>query len=237
MKPSARRRVEREIRAMMERDGDHCSVCRAPLPHNSRTFGGVLRGGEPALAGECCRAGLTVTILQGIYLARDFEDLPDGWRGGSSGTLPQAKVEDAIRAVQSLANARSKIRTDVSNRGGVDPDRTIIYMEASPWKSDDANWFEANPDRTHRLRPSFDGEFPPETFGNIRPGNRTSVIVRQVEPGRRIRLPFTHGLLHHVSDDDAVLHSEFDRMAASGGTSGAADRSQGYRDAVTGKLN
>jgi AMP nucleosidase len=52
MKRSAQRRVERQLQAIAENDGGHCSICRKEFPHNSRTYGGLTDGGIVALAGE-----------------------------------------------------------------------------------------------------------------------------------------------------------------------------------------
>lgn len=47
----------------------------------------------------------------------------------------------------------------------------------------DRRWFQANPDRNHRIRPVIVGETP-----DAHPGDY--VVVHQVRPGRRIRWPF-----------------------------------------------
>jgi hypothetical protein len=52
------------------------------------------------------------------------------------------------------------------------PSDTDVMLDA-PHNPDDAAWFAAHPSRTHRLR------------------GRMYTIVRQVRPGRRVRLPFS----------------------------------------------
>jgi hypothetical protein len=70
MKPSARRRVERQVRALMESNGDQCSICKKDLPHNTRIFGGVIAGGSVVQSGECCACKLKETVFTGIYVSR-----------------------------------------------------------------------------------------------------------------------------------------------------------------------
>jgi hypothetical protein len=50
---------------------------------------------------------------------------------------------------------------------------------SAPWSDDDRRWFEQNPNRHHRVRFSFAGEWPR--------GEHT--VVKQFEPGMRLRLP------------------------------------------------
>lgn len=78
MKPAARRRVERQITELMKEDGDRCSACKTPFPHNSRTFGGVTEGGNVALVGECCHSKLKAVVLSGVYVDNRYRSLPFG---------------------------------------------------------------------------------------------------------------------------------------------------------------
>jgi hypothetical protein len=57
---------------------------------------------------------------------------------------------------------------------------SITILE-SPWLVDDREWFAAHPDRTHRVRPAFPGE--------VKQG--THVVVRQIAPSLRKRIPFS----------------------------------------------
>jgi hypothetical protein len=61
---------EREIRRLMERDGDHCSICRARFTHNCRTFGGDTIAGDTVLVGECCVERLDSICTTGLYLTQ-----------------------------------------------------------------------------------------------------------------------------------------------------------------------
>ena len=53
----------------------------------------------------------------------------------------------------------------------------------------DAEWFRSHPDRNHYVRRRTEGEIPPHLDWGW-----SWVVVRQIEPGMRIRLPF--GVLH-----------------------------------------
>ena len=55
-----------------------------------------------------------------------------------------------------------------------------------PWKRDDAAWFTAHPRRSHRVRDGFPGEFERASGGPV-----DFVVVRQIQPGLRIRVSFT----------------------------------------------
>ena len=80
----------------------------------------------------------------------------------------------------------------------------------SAWKDDDRKWFERNPRRAHRVRPPFPGEYDAEA-AETPPGHVLIVLVRQVEPGRRIRsaVSLNAGLLP-LPDDEAVAHALFE---------------------------
>jgi hypothetical protein len=61
--------TDRFIRELIEADGDHCSICRSPLPHNSKTYYGVTRGRVVAITGGCCMSRLERIHAQGYYAA------------------------------------------------------------------------------------------------------------------------------------------------------------------------
>jgi hypothetical protein len=53
----------------------------------------------------------------------------------------------------------------------------------------DRKWFARNPHRTYRVRRYIPGEFPWKRFNGIDPAKFTLwTLVRQIEPGLRIRL-------------------------------------------------
>jgi hypothetical protein len=194
----------------MENDGDACSVCHKPFAHNTRTYGGVTKIGKAALAGECCAAKLDKTILAGLYMARDFEELVSG--SGTGPRTPQ-QIEAAIAAMQQVAKGREDLRADAASRAGVDPAKTTLSTSETAWKADDAEWFEQNPKRTHRLRKPLDGEFPTSVLDGRPHGHHLTVVVRQVRPGMRVRVPFWRHVLENTPDEDATLHALFDAIS------------------------
>lgn len=217
MKPSSRRRVEREIQAFIKSDGDRCSLCHADLPHNSRTYGGITSAGASALVGQCCRKMLGETILSGLYVKQDHFDLP---RGVGHGAASPQHVEEALAGMQAIFEQRSEVRTSVARRAGLDPAHAVISNGKSDWKTDDMRWFQVNADRLHRLRRLIGDEAV--TFGTIANepmpnGHELQVLVRQIEPGQRIRMPFGRNVDVPIPDDEQTLHALFDVVAARGG--------------------
>jgi hypothetical protein len=79
------------------------------------------------------------------------------------------------------------------------------FTAPAAWRENDRRWFEANPTRSHRLRPAFDGE-------TVLGSPATSCIaVRQLEPGRRQRLGFEP--TEPVPDIEEIAHALFDALA------------------------
>jgi hypothetical protein len=98
---------------------------------------------------------------------------------------------------------------DVARRSGVDGMLQVNALD-SAWKDDDRRWFERNPRRSHRVRPPFPGEYDAEAAGTP-PGHVLIVLVRQVEPGRRIRPAVSlNADLLPLPDDEAVAHALFE---------------------------
>lgn len=80
-----------------------------------------------------------------------------------------------------------------------------------PWCADDAAWFNANPSRAHRVRRVFLHEFPEELHEQS-----DFVVVRQVKPGLRTRLPITP--IEQFQDaPEHVAHAIFDLVASAPG--------------------
>lgn len=86
MNRSERRNLDRALRKLMRKDGDHCTVCRADLPHNSRTYYGRAAG-VAAIVGECCRPNLTVEIALGTWSVAPLLSHTAGATGLPLGTL------------------------------------------------------------------------------------------------------------------------------------------------------
>src|SRR5262245_32523191 len=78
-----------------------------------------------------------------------------------------------------------------------------------PWKSDDREWFERNRSRSHRVRMPFPGEVDKEAI-NAPAGHVLTMLLRQVEPGTRLKAGFyLNANLLPVPDDEAVAHALF----------------------------
>jgi hypothetical protein len=94
-------------------------------------------------------------------------------------------------------------------------ERTDLILASTPWKEDDANWFAAHPDRSHRMRPMFEGEYPKiaDQLASVPEHHEYQTIVRQLEVGRRIRTPFCRDARTEIPDLEPVLHAIFDLMS------------------------
>jgi len=218
MKPSARRRVEREFTALIERDGDHCSLCRQPLKHNAKTYGGITRAGETALTSDCCASQLKETVISGVYMDRPLGAFPFSENASGSRTLSPSEADEAVSRLQGYVAEVDRLGADIANRGGVAQHKTIVNFENSPWKEDDRAWFEVNPGRSHRLRKLYAGEditLVPQGQSVMTPPpfHENQVLIRQVQPGQRVRQLFCRSLSTPIPDVDAVLHAIFDIVA------------------------
>ena len=75
--------------------------------------------------------------------------------------------------------------------------------------SDDRDWFERNQERSHRARMPFPGELDEEA-AKTPAGHALIVLVRQVEPGSRLRAAvYLNADLPPTADDEGVAQ-EFD---------------------------
>ena len=94
-------------------------------------------------------------------------------------------------------------------RAGVSAPLRISVLD-SAWKTDDRLWFEQHPERSHRARLAFSGEAD-EVVVKVPPGHVLLMLVRQAEPGKRVRTGFFLNTdLWPVPDDDAIAHALFD---------------------------
>jgi hypothetical protein len=93
-----------------------------------------------------------------------------------------------------------------------------VSRHDKPWKADDAAWFKNCRNRSHRLRPPYAGEAEglcrPGYTLQSRPGFEVMILVRQVEPGRRIRVPVLLRQEDMAEDGEAILHAVFDLTVA-----------------------
>jgi hypothetical protein len=222
MKPAARRRVEREIREIMRQNGDHCSICGAPLEHNTRTFGGTVKDGTTVLTGDCCRKRIATIVLEGLFLDRQLDDLVDRLPLSNTGDASHKSVDvnRAVHAIQKVFDDRQADGRAVARRAGLAEGRAKLFTQTTAWKTDDAAWFEAHPDRSHRLRSLLGDEASASGFsalGAMPDRHEMQILVRQVEPGKRMRLPFGRNLDVPIPDDEPVLHALFDIVGRQGG--------------------
>jgi hypothetical protein len=219
MKPSARKRVERQITELMRRDGDRCSSCKAPFPHNSRTFGGVTVGGDAALVGECCRGKLRETILSGLYVDQRYRNTSLGQSGQGPQPRSPSEVAQAIDAMQRSFQRIDQATDTIKAKGGIAAKNVRLNTLDSPWKDDDARWFAANRTRSHRLRLAFAGELEglPFSAEPIPAGHEFQILVRQVQPGTRLRIAFCRNMEVPIPDIEPLLHAAFDMVSASEG--------------------
>ena len=219
MKPAAARRVEREIKAIMRNDGDHCSICRKPFQHNSSTTGGTTKAGRSVLAGECCEAQVHHVILRGMFLDRMADDLVSAIPTSRGKSSAPADVERAIAGMRNIFADRQAMAKEIAQRAGLPNGRTKVSTQQTAWKDDDKRWFEQHPDRSHRLRQLIGDEAEATGFVDevLPPHHELQVLVRQVRPGQRMRLPFGRNLGVPIPDDETVLHTLFDIVGGNAG--------------------
>ena len=221
MNRSERRNLDRDLRQLMKKDGDRCTVCHADLPHNGRTYYGRAAGAA-AIAGECCRSKLTVEVGSGLYVQGDYDVLSRTGGGGPPPGSPD-EFEAAIGRIQQGVAGIDGLAASAKARAGITGRRGQVSLMDTPWKADDAAWFETRPDRAHRLRPLLKGElesFPPTAAPNaLPPDHEIQVVIRQVEPGQRIRMPFGRNLATPIPDIEAVIHALFDAVSQRRGAS------------------
>jgi hypothetical protein len=212
MSRQERRQFERQLRKLIRTKGDNCSLCGAEFQHNCRTFGGYDQHGNIALVGECCIERLLEVHTAGIFSCRNYDFLPAG-KNTKGRDLNAEQVVNALGALErAIAFSDEEMKDDLWQRGGVSqPPHPLISVLDHPWKKDDREWFEQHPERSHRARFPFDGEVLSERSDPAPEGHRLLVLLRQVEPGKRIKSGFLiSDELPPVPDVEAVAHALFD---------------------------
>src|SRR5262245_44264652 len=113
-----------------------------------------------------------------------------------------------------VRSRRNKRRlADVERRGGIGGRAAMVSVLDHPWTHDDREWFERNPKRAHRARMPFPSEVD-EQAAQTPAGHALIVLVRQVEPGSRLRsLLCLNTDLLPLSDDEAAAHALFEIAA------------------------
>jgi hypothetical protein len=103
-----------------------------------------------------------------------------------------------------------EIAADLARKAGLST-VGIVSAGVSPLSCDDRKWFAANPQRSHRLRPAFPGELAASRVSIPMPsGHEVQYLVRQVEPGKRIRLPFCRDIACPIPGIEPIVHALFD---------------------------
>jgi hypothetical protein len=207
-----RRRVERELRKLLRRDA--CSLCNAPFKHNSRTTSGLDAAGHVVWVGECCLSQVTEVFRAWLYSTRKYNFL----RADSNIEPTNEQIAETIAVYQQfVADTDKRIDDIVRHGGGVYAGPNVFLLDHSR-KDADREWFERNPSRAHRVRMPFPSEFNDVPFEKTIAGSDTCpdghtliVLVKQVEPGARLRGAFY--LSNHllpVPDDEAVAHALYE---------------------------
>lgn len=213
-----RRRFEKEFKKLPK--PDNCMICGSALVHNSKTFGGLAANGDIVLAGECCERYVVTPMVQGLYLTRGVDAFTLGTNPGNGKSNSQKDVERAIDALQSHYGDLDKRTKRLMRQGGIAGRAKNIFVADQPWKADDAAWFKNNPQRSHRLRAILEGEaatLPPQvTTAEVPANHRLEILVKQVEPGARIRTLFCRNMEFALPDREDVIHALFDTVAKSG---------------------
>jgi hypothetical protein len=200
-----RRRLERQLQKLFH--SDNCSVCGQRFAHNSRTVGGLDAHDNVVLAGECCASQVAIVFRFGLHSDRHYHFLTQ--RKPQVGPPPShEQILGAIAAYQKAIAEFDKQIGDLERRAAGHA-REVNLLDR-PWKSDDRAWFERNPSRAHRVRMPFPGEADKEA-AETPAGHALILLLRQVEPGTRIKVGFhLNAELLPVPDDEAIAHALFE---------------------------
>lgn len=216
MDRGSRRNIERKIRKIIRRSGDNCTICGAEFQHNTRTSGGLTADGNVALAGECCADKIAQLVTSGVFVNRNHDDFVAFAGRRNDGPMPSPEqMEKALNAIQRGFAGRDKVVSDIQRRAGIQAKNGQLNLSDSPWKEDDAAWFSTHPTRSHRLRPLIASEgatIPRVYFESLPPEHEVQIVVRQIEPGKRVRAPFGRNTAIPIPDDEDIIHAIFDMI-------------------------
>jgi hypothetical protein len=202
------RQLDREIRGLMGKDG--CSVCGSVFEHNARLYGGCDGYGRPAIVGDCCSEVLAHVTHAGLYAARSYDFLhPRKGKPRRNRSAGATEIISAIETCRGLIEDADRQADGMERRAGVRALGQINVLE-SAWKTADRLWFEQHPERSHRARLVFPGEAD-EVAAKAPTGHMLLMLIRQVEPGKRVRAGFfINAGLWPAPEIEAVAHLLFD---------------------------
>lgn len=216
------RKLHHAVKGLIETDGDICTLCRAPFAHGAKTFLGETKARQPAVVCAGCASRPRRMIGCGLYIgAQHANNYPDLFcRGGTAPDVvsPQAAMA-AVDLFQQYIADTDALANDIARRGGLPPGLTpqIFCTETTAWKTDDARWFAAHPTRSHRVRAVSDEEIVAlDQSSELKPGYRRACIVRQIEPGMRLRYIFNLTSAFEIPDIEEVLHALLDKVMRNG---------------------
>ncbi len=216
MNRSARRQLDRDLRKLMNTDGDRCSICLIEFLHNAKTFYGRAEG-RAAVVGECCRPNLAVEVGAGFYVKGDYDVLNARSHPGSSTEVVIDDVPGAVDRLQRAVIGIDDLADSAAKRAGIIGKPHQVSLANNHWKADDAAWFQVHTDRSHRLRPLLPGElasFPQDMISPTLPADHEiQVVIRQIQPGQRARIPFGRNLQMPIPDIEPVIHAIFDAVS------------------------
>jgi hypothetical protein len=215
------RRQRRPLNKILDKlaDREACSVCGSDWKHNSRTAYGLDSSGGIVVAGECCLDRVAIPLGYGFFSERRYDFLNPRVTPREPGVSPARRPEtreqiaEAIALYQKAIAAADKQVEDFERHGDVEFTGEALLLLDHPWKTDDRAWFEHNPQRSHRVRIPFTGEF--DDLGAKAPaGHALIILVRQARPGTRLRCGFYFNTaLLPVPDDEALIHAIFEIAA------------------------
>ncbi|MCO7729076.1 hypothetical protein NJB93_21260 [Brucella intermedia] len=166
MKKPKINRFESDFRQLLKTDGEHCSFCRAQFEHNCKTYGGYRATGKIAITSDCCRHKLANVRASGVFVMQSSDLMPEVDDNGSK-SLSLDEAARSVGALQKHFHHLDEMSGTMMKQAGLNTKAHRVHLKNYPWKADDAAWFQAHPDRSHRLRPMFDGELDSMSTGTV----------------------------------------------------------------------
>lgn len=216
MNRSERRHFDKEFAKLLKTDGERCTFCHTPFEHNCKTYGGMGGVGRVVITTECCRSKVAEVHASGVFITRHSGAVPE-LAGRSGKPLSPEDLDKAVTSLQGHFQEVDNLSGNLMKRAGLKNRAANVFMRESAWKSDDAAWFKKHPNRSHRLRPMFDGELstmPPKVGAlDIPDRHKLEIIVRQMEVGKRIRMIFCRNIDTPIPDVEEIIHAIFDSVS------------------------